>query len=133
MTEREKKLVEMGIIDMKLTPWCIIKKWERTRLILEVYKTDNATNYSIWEYGKWKRGREYLISNIDPKSKYILWHPLYIGDVMNWIWVNKWLSAYDSITHNDIQKIRHPNYSLPYHELPEEKQKSIFELLESIK
>jgi hypothetical protein len=134
MTEREKKLVEMWVINMKLTDWCRVKYYPNKgkdwgyNWILSNYLRC-WSDLTLTEHGeKWTESDIYFEN---------LWHPLYIWCVMQWIWENLWKLngpvVYPDEYFRNIWKFWFPDHTIPYHKLPEEEQKAICELLESIK
>jgi hypothetical protein len=129
MTERERKLVELGVIDTSLTEGCRIR--------------DGITEYKISSinslFPHWDRlAHTQYASNYLEFTKYVenLWHPLMIGDVMKRIIDNciknketpKMYSKWEDILFEVINKWR-DNLSLPFHSLAEENQKAVCDLL----
>jgi hypothetical protein len=133
MTEYEKKLIELWIINTELTPWCRIRTsagWGAT-----------LTDTNILLVGKGKLYRlpadEYTWSSLTDmvgkknlEEMTILWHPLYIGAVMDW-----WFTDIEEWYEEEIIEIIacREKLSLPFHLLSEDNQKAVCDLISEIK
>ena len=133
MTKREQKLIDLWIINTELTPGCRV-----------LIKTEWYSEYTIideeWVY--LVNDNLYTISSYDYDQRYdryeILWHKLYLGELIQKI-VDK--RQYKPNTHlfdmgiSTILQIlseRLCNFSLPFHELPDQNKENIYNLLFSI-
>jgi hypothetical protein len=145
MTKREKKLIELGVINTKADFGCIFVfkedhkysefvtfwKWESITLVHEDKKYEHQFYHPKFRWVvefPWK-----IDTNYNDVFKFLdnLWHDLMIGDVMQWI-VNKagmWYPKYVRNNHWVISEKRWPDLSLPFHKLPEDNQKAVCDLL----
>jgi hypothetical protein len=119
MTEREKLLIERWVINMELTFGCRVKNKLSDKVFIIVH-TDTKIFVAILE-GNWD-----IVNMLYPTedNSEILWHPLYIGDVIEW-------ACERQLHENFILELVGTRWdtSKPFHLLSDGEQEAIYQIL----
>ena len=91
------------IANKELSPWCNFKKWDENCEILLEHNFEEGTEYDIWFTNNNVILRveiEPIIEGLFNFDYTIIWHPVMIGDALDWIeknweevsdWFYKWM------------------------------------------
>lgn len=103
MNRQEKiDFIYEKIADKTLSFWCIIRRETGVWDILDFKIIQNR----LIKFDNWKTRREiqlyhsnsnqvWLYNELDDKE--IIWHPVMLGDVLDYLWDKKWLMTIDKI------------------------------------